>query len=270
MSKQTSNLFPYLGKPVKDEYGHVIGTMASFLVTPGGRINGVFIKHGDGDIKQYSRDQIKTKDGEALLFSTLKMQADNFCNQIPLLWRKTQAIKDLNEKKKIPEDMYGDLYSTFEGALNQLKTEAENTIADVEKEIAECNTRVKELNSALINLEIEREIGQVDEESYLTAMSIVKEGLKRINSEKDDFEALKNNLSNMLLGETEQEAIEQETEEKEETSLPTPPSEPIETPSSEPLGTSLPEPPESSPESSEPSGESPVVVYVKNADQPNS
>ncbi|UCE95951.1 MAG: CdvA-like protein [Candidatus Bathyarchaeota archaeon] len=275
MSKQTSNLFPYLGKPVKDEYGHTIGTLASFLVTPGGRINGVFIEHGEGDIKQYSSDQIKTKDGEAMLFSTLKMQADNFCNQIPLLWRKTQAIKDLNEKKKIPEDMYGDLYSTFEGALSQLKNEAENTIADVEKEIEECNARVKELNSALINLEIEREIGQVDEESYLTAMRIVKEGLKRVNSEKNDFEALKNNLSNMLLGETEHEATEEKTEETEETSLPTPPSEPIETPSSEPLetppseplGTSLPEPPESS---SEPSGESPVVVYVKNADQPNS
>jgi len=61
MSESTSNLFTYLGKPVKDEYGHIIGTMASFLVTPGGRINGVFIEHGDGDIKQYSSEQIKTE-----------------------------------------------------------------------------------------------------------------------------------------------------------------------------------------------------------------
>ncbi len=256
MSESTSNLFIYLGKPVKDEYGHIIGTMASFLVTPGGRINGVFIEHGDGRINQYSSDQIKTENDEVVLYSTLKMQANNFCNQIPLLWRKTQAIKDLNEKKKIPEDMYGDLYSSFEGALNQLKTEAESTIADVEKEIENCTQRVKELNSALINLEIEREIGQVDEESYQTAIELVKEGLKRINSEKNDFETLKNKLSNMLLGETQKETAEEKAEEKEE-ALPVS--------NSESLDTSLPEPPESLPE---PTGENPVVVYVKNADQP--
>ncbi len=257
MSEQAPNLFTYLGKPVKDEYGHIIGTMASFLVTPGGRIDGVFIEHGDGHIKRYSSDQIKTENDEVVLFSPLKMQANNFCNQIPLLWRKTQAVKDLNEKKKIPEEMYGDLYSSFEGALNQLKTEAENTIADVEKEIENCTRRVKELHSALINLEIEREIGQIDDESYQTAIEMVKEGLKRINSEKKDFEALKNKLSNLLLGETENETETAEEAKEEE--------EPLPVPSSESLDTSLPEPPESP----EPSGESPVVVYVKNVDKPS-
>jgi len=258
MSESTSNLFTYLGKPVKDEYGHIVGTMASFLVTPGGRINGVFIEHGDGHIRQYSSDQIKTENDEVVLFSPLKMQANNFCNQIPLLRRKTQAIKDLNEKKKIPEDMYGDLYSSFEGALNQLKTEAENTIADVEREVEKCTQRVKELNSALINLEIEREIGQVDEESYQAAIDMVKEGIKRINAEKNDFDTLKSKLSNMLLGETQEETVEEKIEEKAEEQ-----EEVVPEPSSESLDTSLPEPPESP----EPTGESPVVVYVKNADQ---
>lgn len=256
MSESTSHLFTYLGKPVKDEYGHIIGTMASFQVTPGGRVDGVYIEHGDGQIKQYSSDQIKTENDEVVLFTPLKMQATNFCNQIPLLWRKTQAIKDLNDKKKIPEDMYSDLYSSFEGALNQLKTEAENTIADVENEIDHCTKRVRGLNTALINLEIEREIGQIDEESYQTAIEMVKEGLKRISAEKNDFEALKNKLSNMLLGEATEAPAEAEAEAPEEAPV---------APSGESLDTALPEPPTST----EPLGESPVVVYVKNVDKPS-
>lgn len=255
MFESTSNLFSQLGKPVKDEYGHIIGTIASFLVTPGGRVDGIFIEHGDGHIKQYSSDQIKTENEEIMLFSTLKMQADNFCNQIPLLWRKTQAIKDLNEKKKIPEDMYGDLYSSFEGALNQLKTEAESTIAEVESEVEECTKRVKELNAALINLEIEKEIGQINEESYQTAIEMVKQGLKRINSEKNTFEALSRKLSNLILGDSESETADEMIEEKVEEVLPSP--------SNELPDTTLPEPPESP----QPSGESPVVVYVKNAEE---
>ena len=251
MSDVTTNLFSYLGKPVKDEYGHIIGTMASFVVTPGGRVNAVFIEHGDGLIKQYSSDQVKTDNEEVVLYAPLRMKATNFCNQIPLLWRKTQAIKDLNEKKKIPEDMYGDLYSSFEGALNQLKTEAESTVTEIDTEIEECTQRVKELNSALINLEIEKEIGQIDEESYQTAIEMVKEGLRRVNAEKSDFESMKSTLSNTLIGETPKETTEEE-------SLPAP--------ITEPLSTSLPEPPGST----ELSEESPVVVYVKNVDQPDS
>lgn len=254
MSEPTSNLFAYLGKPVKDEYGHVIGTMASFRVTPGGRINGVFIEHGDGRIKQYSSDQIKTENDEVVLFSPLMMKANNFCNQIPLLWRKTQAIKDLSEKKKIPEDMYNDLYASFEGALNQLKTDAEDTIAEIEKEIEECSKGVKELNSALINLEIEREIGQIDEESYTAAIEMVREGLRRTNAEKGNFEALRSKLSNMSLGENVEETVDEKTSEVEE--------EALDVASTESLNTSLPEPPESS-------GETPVVVYVKNVDKPS-
>jgi len=251
MSESTSNIVTYLGKPVKDEHGHVIGTMASFLATPGGRISGVFIEHGDGSIKRYSRDQIKTENNEIVLYSTLKMKANNFCNQIPLLWRKTQALKDLNEKRKIPENMYDDLYASFEGALNQLKTEAEDAIGDIDGELQKCTQRVKELNSALINLELEKEIGHIDEESYLTAIELIREGLKRVNAEKNDLDALKRKLDNILLGEAkapeEEKQIENETD-----STATP----------EPLSTSLPEPPESS-------GESPVVVYVKNVDKPN-
>ncbi len=250
MSRSTSNLFTFLGKPVKDEYDRIVGTMASFLVTPGGRVNGVFIEHSDGSIKRYSRDQIKTHNGEVVVFSPLKMKASNFCTQIPLLWRKTQAIKDLNEQKKIPENMYDDLYSSFEGALNQLKTEAEETITEIDTQVEKCSQRVKDLNSALINLEIEREIGQVSEESYQTAIEIVKNGLSRVNAEKSNFEALQSQLSNMLLGETAEESLEEEMEQETEDALPSPPSDTPET--------SLPEPPESS-------GESPVVVYVKNA-----
>jgi hypothetical protein len=250
LSEVTTNLFSYLGKPVKDEYGHIIGTMASFVVTPGGRVNAVFIEHGDGLIKQYSSDQVKTENEEVVLHAPLRMKATNFCNQIPLLWRKTQAIKDLNEKKKIPEDMYGDLYSSFEGALNQLKTEAESTVTEIDKEIEKCNQRVKELNSALINLEIEKEIGQIDEESYQTAIEMVKEGLRRVNAEKNDFESMSSTLSNTLIGETPKEAAEEDA-----LHVPT-----------DPLSTSLPEPPDST----ELPEESPVVVYVKNVEKSDS
>jgi hypothetical protein len=90
---------------------------------------------------------------------------------------------------------------------------------------------------------------------------MVKEGLKRLNSERKNFEALQSQLSNMLLGETEKIPIEEQVEEKIpiEEQAEEEKEEEIPSPGNESVDTSLPEPPESS-------GESPVVVYVKNAE----
>jgi len=79
---------------------------------------------------------------------------------------------------------------------------------------------------------------------------MVKEGLRRVNAEKNDFESMSSTLSNTLIGETPKEAAEEDA-------LPAP---------TEPLSTSLPEPPDST----ELSEESPVVVYVKNVDKSDS
>lgn len=234
---QDSNLFLSIGKQVKDEYGRVIGNVASLSANPNGRIDSVYVEQGNGRFVKHPAESLKVEGPEAILLSGTKMEAATFCDQIPLIWRKDQALKELVEKKKISPELYEDLHNSFEGVLNQLKSEGQALIEKIDKENARCAQEIKELNYALVHLEIEHEIGEVDEQSYNTAFSKIQECLKTANVEKSDLEAMKNKLSNILLGETppqteqktEEEAIAQET--------PTPPSP------------SLPEPP--------------VVVYVK-------
>ena len=201
------------------------------------------MEQGDGRFIKCPTESLKVDGSEITLLSKLKTGITTLCDQIPLIWRKDQALKELVEKKKISPEVYEDLHNSFEGVLNQLKTEAQALIDEINKETARCFQEIKELNYALVNLEIEHEIGKIDEQSYQTAFTMIQECLKKVNVEKSDLEATKNELSNILLGETpqqaEQEAEEEPTEElKAQEEAPTPASE-----------TSLPEPP--------------VVVYVK-------
>jgi len=59
MSIPTPNFFESLGKPIKDEYGRSIGTVASFAVRPNGQVDEIFVDRGDGEIARYSSEQIK-------------------------------------------------------------------------------------------------------------------------------------------------------------------------------------------------------------------
>jgi len=238
---QNPNLFLSVGKQVKDEYGRGLGKVASFALTPSGKFEAVFIEQGDGKFLKRPVEQLKFDGADVTLTSKIKTQTNVFCDQIPLIWRKDQALKELSEKKKISKELYEELHASFDGVLKQLKDEAQDLIEELDKEIARCADEVRELNYALVHLEIEHEIGKIDDQSYHTAFAIIQENLKRVNMEKSDLELTNNKLSNILLGETpkmiEQKIIKEKVEE----------------PSKEFTSTS------SAPELPEP----PVVVYVK-------
>ncbi|MEM3696895.1 MAG: CdvA-like protein [Candidatus Bathyarchaeia archaeon] len=234
---QTPNPFLSLGKQIKDEYGCPIGKIASFALTPSGKFDAVFIEQGDGKFLKYSMEHLKFDGADVTLTSHIKAEANALCDQIPLLWRKNQALKELLEKKKISSELYEELHSNFDGALNQLKTEAQALIEETDKEIAKCANEIKELNYALVHLELEHEIGKVDDQSYETAFSIIQENLKRVNAKKSDLEQTKTKLTNIILGETPKPLEQEKSKETTEAST------------SSPSAPDLPEPP--------------VIVYVK-------
>jgi sporulation protein YlmC with PRC-barrel domain len=240
MSQPTSNLFLFVGKTVNDEYGRSIGRIVSFTVNPTGRVTSVFLKHEDGEFLKYSSEQFRV-DGDNIVFlPSIKLRVKTLCDEIPLIWRKEQALNELLEKKKVPSELHNELQKTFEGVLNQLKTDAQTTSDNIDKYIVKCNAQIRKLNSALIHLEIEREIGRIDENSYRTAIEMIQDGLKWAHAEREDLEALKNQLSNMLLGET-----------------------PIISPQQEETTTEISEIPEIQETTSPSLPEPPVVVHVK-------
>jgi hypothetical protein len=199
---QNPNLFLSVGKQVNDEYGRAIGKIASFAVTPNGKFDSVFIEMGDGRFLKQCVDNVQLGGSEITLISNIKTQAGILSDQIPLIWRKDQALKDLSEKKKISKEVYAELHDSFDGVLTQLKSEAQTLKEEIEDEIAKCNEETKALNYALVNLEIEHEIGKVDNKCYETAFSMIQGNIKRAHMEKTDLELTTSKLSSILLGDT--------------------------------------------------------------------
>ena len=213
-----SNLFLSIGKPIKDEYGRIVGKVASFALTPNGKFDGVYIESNDGKFLKQSMEHLTFNGAEVTFTSTLKQQANVLCDQIPLIWRKNQALKDLAEKRKISPDLYQELRNNFEGVLNQLKKDAQALSDEATKEVVVCNQEIKTLGYAVVNLELEHEIGQIDDEAYQSAFAMLQENLRRANTEKTDIELIKSKLSNIVLGDSSKPA-----EQKTNIEIPTPP-----------------------------------------------
>lgn len=219
---QNPNLFLSIGKQISDEYGHAIGKIVSFAVTPSGKFDGVFIQLGDGRFLKENTENLKFDGADITLLSNIKAQACMLSDQIPLIWRKDQALKDLSEKKKISKELYAELHDSFDGVLTQLKGEAQILRDGIEDEIAKCNEEAKSLNYALVNLEIEHEIGKVDSQYYDMAFSMIQESIKRVHMRKTDMELTTSKLSNILLGDS-SKSVEQTKTKGSAQDLPEPP-----------------------------------------------
>jgi len=197
---QNPNLFLSIGKPVKDEYGRIVGKVASFAMTPNGKFDAVFVEFSGGQFSKQPLEQMRFNGSEVTFISTAKSHSSVLCDQIPLIWRKDQALKDLSEKKKISNEMYLEIHNSFDGVLNQLKKDAQVLSEQITDEIATCNDEIRAMSYALLNLEIEHEIGRIEEEAYKTSFALLQENLKRTTQEKSDLELAKTKLSNTILG----------------------------------------------------------------------
>jgi hypothetical protein len=195
-----SNLFLSIGKPIKNEYGRVIGKVASFALTPNGKFDAVYVEFGDGQFTKQPMESIKFNGAEITFISKIKNQAGVLCDHIPLIWRKDDALKDLLGNKKITNEVYQDLHNSFSNVLTQLKKEAQVIIDESIIEIERCNEEMTSLSYAIANLEIEHEIGKVDDENYRQAFALLQDTLRRAQAEKNDFEVTKSKLSSVLLG----------------------------------------------------------------------
>lgn len=198
---QNPNLFLSVGKPVKDEYGRIVGKIASFAMTPNGKFDAAFVEFSGGQFSKQPMEQLKFNGSEVTFISTTKAQSSILCDQIPLIWRKDQTLKDLSEKKKISLEMYQEIHNSFEGVLNQLKKDAQVLSDQISDQIATCDDEIKAMGYALLNLEIEHEIGKIDDEAYRTSFAMLQDNIKKTTQEKSELEAARSKLSNTLLGE---------------------------------------------------------------------
>jgi hypothetical protein len=200
MSQPLSNLFLSIGRPVKDEYGRSFGRIISFATNPSGKFEAAFIELSDGRFTKQPMEHLTFTGADITFISKIKSKAAVFCDQIPFIWRKDQALKELVEKKKIAQVLYQELHTNFTTVLSQLRKDAQILLDETMQGITRCDEELNTLSYSVLYLELEHEIGKISDDTYKASFSNLQETLKRTNAEKTDLETTKTKLSNILLG----------------------------------------------------------------------
>ncbi len=202
MSQTLSNLFLSIGKPVKDEYGRSVGKIVCFATSPSGKFEAAFIEQSDGRFTKQPMEYLIFNGADVTHLSKTKSRAAVFYDQIPFIWRKDKALKDLVDKKKIAQILYQELHNSFTTVLSQLRKDAQILLDEAIQGITRCEEELTTLSYSVLYLELEHEIGKISDQAYQASFGTLQETIRRTTAEKTDMESVKTKLSNILLGDT--------------------------------------------------------------------
>lgn len=207
----SANISMLIGRPVKDNLNRQVGEVLSFTIDSAGQVSEVLVKENNGRHLCYPVDRLSMDGDSVRVISEIDKKVEITSENIPLLWRKKKILdKLLNENKILPE-IYQKLYAEFDEALTNLKAEAQAAMADLDKQIEEYEKLFKTLHFAKTYLDIEHEIGHVEDETYRQSMIAILNGLRDVVEKKQALQEKKETLSNIMLGEEQiSEDVQQE------------------------------------------------------------
>ncbi len=218
VNMSSRDLLSLIGKPVINEVNIEVGRVISFMTDPTGKIEKVLIKGNGKEYSCYPVERLHVEGEKVFLFSDIHEKVNAIKENIPLIWRKKKVLEKLLKENRILPDIYEKLSLEFEDALKRLKEEAKDTIKELEEKIKENEEILETLHMAKTHLEIEYEIGHVEEEVYKRSLHSMLNGLRDIIELNENLKKMRDSLNNIIVGEEVQEEIsEPETESSEET-----------------------------------------------------
>jgi len=200
-STPPQNISSLINRSVKDDLHIEIGRILSFIVDPAGHASKVLVADNNGDYKCHSVDRLVVENDTVILLSEIDKTVKTVSEKIPLLWRKKKVLDKLSNENKILPEIYESLYKEFSEPLEKLKIEAQGAISELDTQINDCEETFKTLRLAKTYLEIEHEIGRVEEEAYKESLRAILNGLKSLVERKQRLQEKRDTLSNILLGE---------------------------------------------------------------------
>ena len=191
-----------VGKMVRDEWGQQIGMVVSILANDKGDTKWLLIRTGDGQFRRIPTVNVISNGPDVVVLSSLKKRAEALCRKIAFLRKERAFLSGLGEGS-VGSETLADIRKEFKRKVDQVESEARYLLKKIEEACRRCTDQIRYINMGIVHLEVERDMGNISEETFGVSMKLMLSGLKKLMAERDDLlearrkllEALKDGIS---------------------------------------------------------------------------
>lgn len=188
-----------IGRSIKDENGREIGKIISFIIDSSGEVKEVLIENKNDEFVRYPVARIKASQEEIFLVSDIERRADKICESLPILWKKREILESLFRNKEILPEIYESLSAEFDKSLNELRTETQNLLGDIDRQIQFQEDIIRMLHLARTFLEMEHGIGNIKDEVFRQSLLSILREIKYASYKKMALLKTKDRVVNISL-----------------------------------------------------------------------
>jgi hypothetical protein len=200
-----------VGKSVKET-----GKIVSFLIDSSGQAKEVLVETNYGQLVRYSVDLLKVGRDEVSVISDTNKKVEVLSEQLPTIRKKRKVLDKLAENKVIPSGIQESLCKEFDKTLKEMKSEAQEVLEDMEKQVKAQDEQLKTLQLARAFLEIEHGIGTISDEVYQQSLMSILREVKNAQQIKLSLLRAKDKVTDALQEEKEEPKKEPKPESAEE------------------------------------------------------
>jgi hypothetical protein len=190
MASRLEDVKRYLGKPITDPLGNIVGKVVGLAFDSKNEVKGIAIESGDGGLIRCPIERVVVNENSIHLEQPWRVEADELDRLYEVVAKRIQALEELYGSGEIEEEIYAELYKAHKSTLEELEERRRSLIEGLRAKISEKVEEIKELQMFLANNKILRASGEVDEYSYRISNDAIRRGLQRSISEKKEMEDL--------------------------------------------------------------------------------
>lgn len=197
MTLQMDQAKKFLGKTIVDAHGRSIGRLVGIATDIKNTVTSVEIELGNSQFLHCPAEQLLVEGDSLIYLHEWKVQASDLKKELDIALRRVKALEELYKSGEIRADLYDDLKTQHESAVNELQTRRAASIDDLKNRKKRFDEQVKELETFLANNKMQHSSGEIGDEAYKIANESIHSGLERTLAERKDIESYIDYLSRL-------------------------------------------------------------------------
>ena len=181
----TNNL---LRKPVRDMYGRYVGQVISISFDPSGDLTAIQVGVGSEEIEEYKTTLVSMNKDSVVLIPKWKVDTKIIQQKWNMTQRKILALDNLLKSGKISQRVCENLRKREAELINELRKKREVLLKGLKDRFKKLQLYTDKYERSIVKIELEREVGEIDNQTFETAYNSIKSLLESALSERKDIE----------------------------------------------------------------------------------
>jgi len=180
-----------IGREVYDEYGRVVGVLASIASDTEGNVEFVEVKIVDRGLEKVEGPRVKVAEGKVIVVPEWKHNAVKVINALDRAYKRRKGVEDIAARSDLPAEVLEELKRKLSDEIKKLRLKAKDSEKEIKDRIAEIDSEMLHVARAMALLQVTYFSGEVGERQF-------ENGMKHLRKLRDSLEAEKKDAKEIL------------------------------------------------------------------------